>query len=235
MIRQSLFLLALAAAPAFSDSIILNGGFESNGGTGSSTFTDWTVVSEAGGGGSWYVQTGTTSPLNGFPVTSPTEGTYAAMTDAGGPSSQVLLQSFTVPVGAISISLSFDYFLNNLGPDYVPGTDLDSPNQQARVDILTSGAGAFDVGASVVDTVFQTQSGDPLQPGAYQTLTVDLTGVLTPGASYQLRFAEVDDLGELNFGVDNVQLDVVTPEPAAFAFTALGLSLLAGRVLGKRA
>ena len=221
-----------------ASSIIVNGGFETNGGAGSSTFTGWTVTNESGSGGSWYVQTGTLSPLNGLPVPVPPEGSYAAMTDASGPSSQVLIQDFTVPLDATSVTLSFDYLLNNLGPDYVPGGDLDfndSPNQQARVDILPSADGAFDT-SSVLLNAYRTQSGDTLQPGAWETFSEDITSAVSPGGTYQLRFAEVDDLGQFNFGVDNVQINVNTgsvPEPSTVALSAAGLVLLGLRLRRK--
>jgi hypothetical protein len=231
-------LLMVAVLPAMASSIIVNGGFETNGGAGSSTFTGWTVTNESGSGGSWYVQTGTLSPLNGLPVPVPPEGSYAAMTDASGPSSQVLIQDFTVPLDATSVTLSFDYFLNNLGPDYVPGGDLDfndSPNQQARVDILPSADGAFDT-SSVLLNAYGTQSGDTLQPGAWETFSEDITSAVSPGGTYQLRFAEVDDLGQFNFGVDNVQINVNTgsvPEPSTVALSAAGLVLLGLRLRRK--
>ncbi|MGP8243693.1 MAG: hypothetical protein ACLQVN_04140 [Bryobacteraceae bacterium] len=234
---QFLLTALVLSTPAFSGNIILNGGFETNGGPGSSSFAGWTVVNESGSGGSWYVQTGTTSPTSGFPVSAPTEGNFAAMTDSSSPGSQVLIQAFTVPAGAVSVILSFDYFLNNLGPDYVPGSDLDfndSPNQQASVDILSATAGAFDT--TVLLNVFQTQSGDPLQPGTYQTLTADITATVAAGGTFQLRFAEVDSLQTLNFGVDNVQIDVTVPEPSGIALSAAGLVLLAWRAgRGRRA
>ena len=217
--------------PAMASNIIVNGGFESNGGAASSTFTGWTVTNESGSGGSWYVQTGTASPLNALPVPAPPEGSFAAMTDASGPSSQVLIQGFTIPADATSVTLSFDYFLNNLGPDFVPGSDLDfndSPNQQARVDILSSSAGAFDT-AGVLLNAYQTQSGDTLQPGVWETFSEDITSTVVGGGTFELRFAEVDDLGQLNFGVDDVEIDVGTgavPEPSSLALSATGLLLL---------
>ena len=230
------FLSALVLSlPAYAGNVILNSGFETNGGSGSSTFAGWTVVNESGSGGSWYVQTGSTSPTSGLPVSLPTEGNFAAMTDSSSPGSQVLIQDFTIPVGAGPVFLSFDYFLNNLGPDYVPGSDLDfnnSSNQQARVDILSAAAGAFDT--TVLLNVFQTQSGDPLQPGAYQTLTANITSAVGAGGTFQLRFAEVDSLQTLNFGIDNVQIDTGVPEPSAIALAAMGLLLLAWCVGRKR-
>ena len=61
-------LILLAVGVATLSGQVANGGFESNGGVGTSVFTSWTVVDQPGGSGSWYVQTGTGSPLNAFPV-----------------------------------------------------------------------------------------------------------------------------------------------------------------------
>jgi len=211
--------------------IIANGGFEAGGGS----FAGWTAVTALGSGGAWNIQTGTSAPINAaFPVAGPPEGLYAAMTDGVGPGSQALLQSFTVPVGAGSVILSFDYFL--LIPssrDFVVFDTLDyntAGNQQARVDILSQSAGAFDLDASVVQNVFQTNPGDPNQYTGYQTFSMDITSSVVPGATYQLRFAEVDTLGTLLFGVDNVSIDTpssATPEPGTALLGLTGIAAAA--------
>ena len=152
--------LAAGASTAKAD-LIVNGGFESG-------FTGWTVTNQAGGSGNWFIQSGTLSPTSGFTVPAPPGPTHAAMTDQPGPGSHALIQSFTVPVGSPTVILSFDWFVGNRAGAFATPNSLDftvSPNQQARVDILTAGAGAFDLGASVVDNVFQTHVGDPLVSG----------------------------------------------------------------------
>jgi hypothetical protein len=225
MYKLTVLSLLASAAPFLSGGAITNGGLESNGGAGTSIFTGWTVDTEAGGGGSWYVQTGTSSPISGFTVPLPTEGSFAAMTDSTGPGTQVLIQTFTVAPGVSSVTLSFDYYLNNLAQDFFPNSDIDYtdgyPNQQARVDILSAGAGDFD--SAVLLNVFQTQSGDPLQPGVYQTLTMDITSTVAAGGTFELRFAEVDNQQTLNFGVDNVVVEINAPEPATWGFISAGL------------
>ena len=231
------------APPAAATNIIANGGFESNGGAGSSTFSNWTAVTFAGAGGAWYVQTGTASPVNILPVPAPPVGGFAAMTDDSSPSSQALLASFTVPASG-TLALTFQYLRNNVpgqAPDYaIPSPDtLDwdpaNANQQARVDILAAAANPFDLGAAVLMNLFQTNPGDPLQDGAYQSFD---SGLFTlPPGTYQLRFVEVDNLGTFNFGVDNVTLDFVAPEPGTLWISLA--ALLAGaadrRLRGGRA
>src|SRR5437016_4892918 len=68
---------------------INNGGFESG-------FAGWTRADQLGSEGTFALQTGTASPVNGTTVPAPPGGSTAAMTDAQGPGSHVLYQSFTV-------------------------------------------------------------------------------------------------------------------------------------------
>jgi hypothetical protein len=230
------------ASPHAQASLTSNGGFEG-------AFTAWTVATEAGSGGGWYVQTGTSSPLNGFSVPAPPQGSYAAMTDSQGPSSQALLQTFTVP-GPGTVTLSFEYFLldaTNGAYDSALGAPPDSldynyspNNQQARVDILTASAGAFDLGGSVIDNVLTATPlslGDPNSNAcfpefcAYQSVSVDISSYVGAGGTFQIRFAEVDDLGEpFVFGVDDVSIDSV-PEPSSFALLGVALLVYSARTL----
>lgn len=217
--------LGLLAAPSQAAFLITNGGFESN-------LTGWTVVDQAQGSGSWYSQTGTASPLNGFAVPAPPQGTRAAMTDQFGPGSHVLYQDFVVPVGVTSATLSFQRFIQNFGGLFANGSNLDYntfPNQQARVDIVLATANPFSVAAGdVLQNVFQTNPGDPLTSG-YTTVTANLTPLLASrgGQTLRLRFAEVDNQGNFNFGVDTVSLEAVTaspvPAPPAAALALMGL------------
>ena len=209
--------------------LILNGGFETN--DGMNSFSGWLEGVQAGGQNNWWAQSGTNAPVNAFTVPAPPQGRFAAMTDGPGPSSEVLLQSFTVPLGAISVILSFDYFILNPVSDFIIPNSLDftaGPNQQARVDILDAGAGPFDLNAAVVLNVLQTNPGDPNGTSAttYTPLVLDITSSVTPGSSYQLRFAEVDTQGQLLFGVDDVQINAAVPEPEAFALLAAGLGFI---------
>jgi len=209
---------------ATANEVITNGGFETNGGAGSNVFAGWTVDDQAGGSGTWYVQTGTNAPVNAFTVPAPPEGNFAAMTDAMGPGSHALLQTFLVP-GPGTATLTFQYLRNNLGPDYLTPNTLDYnsfPNQQARVDILTGTALPFATDASDLMTVFQTNSGDPTMDTAYQTFSDTIT--FSTAGAYQLRFAEVDNMAQFEFGVDTVSMDFTpaVPEPNYVAFLIVG-------------
>jgi hypothetical protein len=212
---------------------IVNGSFEDGGGS----LTGWVVVNQTGGSGSWYVQSGTTSPISSFPVPLPTGGTYAAMTNQADPGSHVLYQDFVVPRGLTSASLSFDRFIGNeIGAFYTRNT-LDYsgilPNVQARVDIVTVTADPFSVASSdVLLNIFNTRAG-PI-PSGYTTQTTDLTSVLTAhqGETLRLRFAEVDNVAHFQFGVDNVHLDVtVVPEPSTLILLCSGIAFLGGNLM----
>jgi hypothetical protein len=203
--------------------LISNGGFETG------TFAGWTVANQTGSSGNWFIQTGTTSPVNGFTVPAPPQGTHAAMTDQGGPASSVLLQSFTVPPGS-KVSLSFDVYVNNFAGFFSPASlDFTTiPNQQARVDILTAGATPFALGSSVLDNVF-----DPLSDTtAYVPETFDITSAVGGGGTFQLRFAVVDNQNAFNLGIDAVSIvatSAAVPEPDSLILLAIGMIGLGSR------
>ena len=218
-----ILLAGLGIGTARAD-LITNGGFESG-------FTDWTVVNETGSfpAGDWFVQSGTTSPVNGFPVPAPPGGVNAAMTDQGGAGSHALLQSFTVDPASI-VTLSFDLFVNNRAGGFFTPASLDFntiPNQQARVDILTAGAGAFDLGSAVVDNVLTPTANS----ANYVHYSFDLTSAIGGGGAFQIRFAEVDNQLFFNLGVDNVSIQAspsAVPEPRSWGMLALILLGLGG-------
>jgi hypothetical protein len=211
--------------------LILNGGFESG-------FTSWTRADQLGSEGTFHLQSGIISPVNGDPVPTPLPGMFAAMSDAMGPGSHVLYQDFLVP--AESASLSFSLFIGNRADRFATPTpaslDFSTPalNQQARVDILRAGTNPFSVVASdIVLNLFQTTVGGPLISG-YNNFNFDLTSlfIANAGQTLRLRFAETDNVFTFQFGVDNVSLETSTtapvPEPASLLFLATGLLTLLG-------
>ena len=214
--------------------IVNNGGFESG-------FTSWTRSDQVGSEGTFALQTGTLSPVNGDTVPAPPGGLTAAMSDAQGPGSHVLYQDVVIPALVPSATLSFDLFVGNrANAFFTPATlDFSTPalNQQARVDILTAAADPFSVVASdVLLNAFQTHVGDPLVSG-YTHYTVDVTSLLNAHLSQTLRvrFSEVDNVFIFQLGVDNVALDVgasqTVPEPASWILITMGGATLAWRRL----
>jgi hypothetical protein len=225
-------LIAAAVVPVHAAELVQNGGFETG-------FTGWTRVDQLGSDGSFALQTGTLSPVNGFPVPPPPGGTKAAMTDAEGPGSHVLFQSFTVSSPTPTMTLSFDVFVGNRAAVFfTPNTlDFSTPtlDQQARVDITLGSADPFSLSATdVLLNAFKTNVGDPLVSG-YTHVVVDVTSLVNAnlGVPLRLRFAEVDNVFAFNFGVDNVSLSTGTaavPEPGSWMLTLAGAIALAWRV-----
>jgi hypothetical protein len=196
------FLLFFALTPNFASAqpLIENGSFETG------DFTGWTVVQMPDSGGDWFVYSGVTTPISTITVLPPPDGNFAAITDQGGPSSQVLYQDIDVPPNA-SIECSLVYYYENNAEEFITEPDLffnDGENQQARIDILDPASHPFNVDVGVLENLLQTQPGDPLSLG-YTTLLFDLTPYA--GSTVRLRFAEVDNLGEFNFAVDNITCD----------------------------
>jgi hypothetical protein len=226
--------------------LLRNGGFEANGGVGTTVFDHWTSAnaSDTAGTGSFYVQQDTSSPINQFSVLAPPEALSAAMTDSIDIGTHVLYQDFVVPLDLIGASLSFQVFMNNQADKYfVPGLG-DNPgdpslaydftqgsNQQARIDIMTTSADIFSVKPDdILMNLFQTNPGDPLLSGYNMIVpnNTDLTTMLLGhlGETLRFRIAEVDNQNYFNFGVDDIQLNAV-PEPSSLILVSVGALSLA--------
>jgi hypothetical protein len=104
------------------------------------------------------------------------------------------------------------------------------PNQHVRVDLLTSGAAAFDTGAGVISNYYLGVDGGN-NPNPFTSYSFDITGSVVPGGTYQVRFAEVDNQLFLNQGVDNVSVMATSSVPDAGS-TVLLLGLSLGSVFG---
>lgn len=237
----AIMLLTAAAPTARAQIIISNGGFEAG-------FASWTRVDQLGSNGTFFLQTGTLSPVNGTVVPAPPGGIQAAMTDAQGPGSHLLYQDFMVPsVPIVSAQLRFDLFVGNRATAFFApnpaSLDFSTPalNQQARVDILSGATNPFSVSAAdVLFNAFQTAPGNPLVSG-YNTINLDVTALIAAnsGNMLRLRFAEVDNVSMFQLGVDNVSLAVTpVPEPSSVVLcgiaTLFGLARYGRRYLGGR-
>jgi PEP-CTERM motif len=220
-------LLSSASSWAVPIELLTNGGFESG------SFLGWTVTDLPGSGGSFFVDDADgATPLTGLPTIGPAAGSFYAVSDQLDSGTHVLLQPFTVPSGATSVTLSFDLFVTDwsFGAVVNPG-GLDhnlEPNQHARVDILAPGADPFATSGGVLSNFYLGV--DPFaMPNPFTPYVFDITGLVVGGGDYVLRFAEVDNQFFLNMGVDNASIvadvtqPVATPEPASLALVALGL------------
>jgi cysteine-rich repeat protein len=193
-----------APAPPSVD-LVVNGGFEADDGS----LSGWAVVDRTQDNvGSWFVQQGTVSPLNGFVVAPPSEGVAAAMSDQTGPGAHVLMQDIVIPA-ATSVTLGFNLFVENQASSFEPADSLETaagfPNQQVRVDVLDPTALPFDTGGGVLATLYRTAANAPLQSG-YRRLNFNLTSFT--GQTVRLRFAEADNQGYLAVGIDNVSVRI---------------------------
>jgi hypothetical protein len=128
------------------------------------------------------------------------------------------------------------------GPTFDPaGLDYTAvSNQHARVDILTGTSTAFSTAAAdIVANLYLGIDGGST-PNPYTSYNIDITSLVTAGNTYQIRFAEVDNLGQLNQGIDNVSIDASSsaagvPEPTTLALMGLGLAGLGFARKRKRA
>jgi len=190
---------AICGSPA-SAATISNGGFEAG------DFGGWTTRAQVGSAGSWFVYSGTSSPLNGFSIAAPPQGKYAATTDQTFPSSQTLTRTVALEPGLLH-TLSFVLYYQNFGGGFATPNTLDYsvvPNQQYRIDVLRATAPATSVApADVLLQVFRTDDGDPssMSPTRF---SADLSRFA--GSTVKLRFAEVDNQGNFLASVDDVQI-----------------------------
>jgi hypothetical protein len=232
-IRRSIQQFALFALvsgaihPATAAELLTNGGFETG------NFTGWTVVQRGASNNNWFVVDAPQGPVSFNPTAGPASGSWYAVTDQTGPGAQVLSQSFSVPIGVRSLVVSFSLFANDWsgsGPVFGPGLDHSRfleeggglvSNQHARVDLMAAVPDPFDVDAGVMATGYLGVDAG-LPPHGWQRYTFDIMPYVLPGGAYVLRFAEVDNLGHFNMGVDDVSITATVPEPATWASMLVG-------------
>ena len=209
--EQVSFPCALLAAVGFTltsahGGILANGSFESG------DFTGWSVFDN--GSGNWLVLPAGVRLISGGLSPTPTDGTFQAIVDQGGPGAHVFFQEFVVPSGGV---VEFDMWWDNQADWFNNGTldETGSPNQHARVDLLVPGSDPFSTDpADVVMNLLTLDSG-PLS-GGYEHQAIDVSGLA--GQTVWLRFAEVDNQFFFNFAIDKV---IITPAPASIVLLSL--------------
>jgi hypothetical protein len=231
LLQSGLVVLAMAA-PASAQELITNGNFETG------TLAGWTASAVPGSAGAFVVGVpGAATPTSLHPSpANPSGGGFYAVSDQSDPTVAALSQTFTVPPGGGTVTLSFQMFVNNWNPGpaiidpggLILGVAGVPPNQHARVDLLTAAASPFDTGAGVIRSFYL--GADPNNPfttlNPYTAYSFDLTPNVGGGAggTFQIRFAEADNLSFLNQGVDNVSIvfAVAVPTMNTWLFVALG-------------
>jgi hypothetical protein len=156
------------------------------------------------------------TPLTGNPTVGPRGGSFYAVTDQFGPGSHALTQSFTV-AASTDYLLSFYMFVN----------DWTAPQFGGQADLLTDGADPIS-GPPVSIFYHADTAVAGGTPNGWVHTTLDITGDLMAGNTYQLRFFESDSTGPLNVGVDDVSL-IATPIPEPRL--VFPMALLAGVVV----
>jgi hypothetical protein len=197
-------LLVLMPQTASASELLTNGTFVTG-------LTGWNSYSTPNSG-TWSTYSGV--PVPGIPA--PTA--YGAITDldSGQVGAHVLWQTFTAPTDGSTVTVSFDMFIWNSTPgnynDFFQYYNLNPANYEAWVDILKPGANPqsdpmSDSFASVLRILYETPDGHTLPaPTAFTTVTSDITQYLTPGATYTLRFSEVNYTGAVYMGLQNVSV-----------------------------
>jgi hypothetical protein len=225
--RRILALTIVCVSCAFQLSgaqLITNGGFETG------NLSGWTMASQAGSAGNFFALGGTTAPLSGEPTVGPASGSFYALADQTGPAALALIQPFTVTGSVSSVTLSFSLFANSYAAVAVNPAGLDytaaGANQHARVDILRAGATPFDTGSGVLANFFLgADSG--ANPHHYTNYTFNITSLVAAGGTFQLRFAEVDNVNFFDLGVDNVSVSTTAggvPEPSSLLLGGVGVA-----------
>jgi hypothetical protein len=217
----------LVTGSAQAQSLLVNGDFETG------NFSGWSTTVQPGSDGGLFVNpTGHAAPLSGFFVyVEPENWNYYALTDQRGPGSYALTQSFHLG-SASKVHVTFDMSLQNgSGVTAANGRDFTttSPNQNATVDILRGGADPLtDDPSDIVGILF----GPGSAPIGWQTYDQDL--ILTAG-TYSFRFAETDNRGVFQAGLDNVVVtSTPSPEPASWVMMLGGFGLVGGAMRRRR-
>jgi hypothetical protein len=198
--------LALLAAPsAASAAVVNNGDFETG------NFAGWHEDYIGPDVGSWFVYTGTSSPIEEFPIPAPPQGTHAAIADQDEVSRQILYQDLTLPPGGSVYQLSlFAYYTGDglggsAGPFISPDTlSLGPDNEQYRIDLMKPSSPVDSVSSGdVLRNLLRTTdtSPDPLVP---TMLTADLSPFA--GQTVRIRLAVAVTEHTLNAGVDAVSV-----------------------------
>jgi hypothetical protein len=226
--------LAARGVEASSIQLITNGGFETG------TLAGWVPNTTNASCGTFIAATGT-NVAAGYTSVGAETGTYYALSSITcGITAQALIQSFTVPIDTIHLTLSFDMFVNNWS-NLQAGTNLDdsiNPNEHAQVDILGAAATPFSSGNNLLVTG-ASNTGAICGPNLacapvhdYTHYVFDITALASPGGTYQLRFGDIASTWYLQTGVDNVSIladTTAVPEPASLLLLGSGLAMVLKR------
>jgi hypothetical protein len=179
----------------------------------SELLTNGTFVNGLNGWSSSSRDFGSWSTYSGVPVAGiPAPTGVGAITDLDSTNwgAHILWQTFTAPTDGSPVNVSFDMFIwNTTSAHYADlfSYSTRANNWEAWVDILNPGADPNSDSASVLRFLYSTPDGGTTPaPSGFTTVTSDITQYLTPGATYTLRFSEVNYTGALYMGLQNVSV-----------------------------
>lgn len=210
-LRRRAAILALFAAAALlapsgaNATTVVNGDFETG------NLSGWQLQNSNASGDSWFAYSGTTSPLTLQTIAAPPQGSFAAVTDQGGPGTHILYQDVALePGNAHKLSL-FVYYRSSATPVTPSPDSLNSAtpnNQQYRVEVLKPSAAVDTVNpADILATVFRTKTGVP-STMAPTLMTADLTPFA--GQTVRLRLSEVDNQSIFQASADAVSISNIS-------------------------
>ncbi|XOF34210.1 MAG: hypothetical protein ACL93V_02635 [Candidatus Electrothrix sp. YB6] len=197
-IISTLFMMSVATSvTAGPVEYITNGGFESG------DFTGWDVMRSDGCDfaceGGWTINDGTFDPPGPGDPLPPISGSYDAVSWQQGPGLSVMTKPITLPYGITSAVLRWSDRIRN------HASVFSDPNQEWRVLIK-------DTGGTVLEEVFSTNPGDPLEQLGPNVGVYDLTSLAQTyeGEEIVLSFEQQDDLLFFNATLDDVSLEIDT-------------------------
>ena len=222
--------IALAAAsPVAAANLIVNGNFEAN------SYAGWTTGVEPGGNGNVQIEAyDGFAPLSNIGYApNAAGGSYFSITDQNGPGAYSLTQAFTLAT-AKTVTIKFDHFANDSTGNPINNGRLYSAgaNQNAIADLLTGTANAFTVAPGDIVASFYGPGADAanaLNPWVTYSTTLSLAA-----GTYQVRFAQADNQGFFQQGVDNVSVSAV-PETSTWAMLIAGFGLVGAAARRRRA
>ena len=119
-------------------------------------------------------------------------------------------------------------YINAAGLNYTA-----SPNEHAGRHPVGC-AGPFDTGRGLGEFVPRRRCTSWVMH-VYTNYSFNIAPVVGGGGTFQLRFAEVDNQGNFNQGVDNVSILTTVPEPSTLALLGIGAFAVIGYVWRRRA
>ena len=180
-------LLSAVSLTAETEELIENGDFESG------TFTGWAISNT--GPGSWYINNGSFDPPGPGTPLPPVSGNFDAVAYPGGPGLHLLSENIVVPENITSATLSWSDRIRNYSSTF------NDPNQEWRVQVR-------DTSGNLIQEVFSTNPGDPLQQIGPNHRSFELTSLFQSlaGQAVQISFELEANQYYFNTTLDDVSL-----------------------------